>query len=234
MQVSDELLWRVRKYHRPAIETLFQLFYPCIHRVAAALTGRQDVARGVVRFVIGRAFHAIPSWKDQGAPQRWFSHHTVLTTRRARKYQPDPQSDLLVQVCSEQSAGYIAFIRAIRHLPFQQREAFLLHHGENWGLRQLGVAMDCSTEAAGNHLRVATEALQQVAESQLQQFIPALVAAYGKLSPAEELMLPQVRSYVARHIWPRRILRAIFSLLTLLLLAGLVYVCFWLYQHVRL
>src|SRR4051812_35090482 len=159
MPVDDELLDRARRFDRAAIEAIFAENYPAVSRIAMGLSGRTDVGMGVTRFVIKRALHALPSWKDEDAPQRWFLHHTIITTRRAAKHQPDKTNDTLIADPRAAAPEYVAFIRALRSLPFQQREAFLLHHGERLNERWSAVTMDCSVIAASNHLNAATATL---------------------------------------------------------------------------
>src|SRR5439155_91142 len=72
MATDSDLLARARKYDRRAIETLFGVHYPVLHRMSMGLAGRADVGAGVVRFVIKQALQALPKWKDDDAPQRWF------------------------------------------------------------------------------------------------------------------------------------------------------------------
>src|SRR5436190_20123545 len=162
MSDDDEILKRARKYDRSAVEALLATYYPIVYRIAYSLTGREDVGRGVVRFVFNQSLKVLPKWDRDGAPQRWFTHHTVLTTRRADRYEPEPAKDVLVKPFGKPPADYVAFIRALRALPQQQREAFLLTQGEGFDLRALAVAMDCSTEAAGNHLKAATDMLRTI------------------------------------------------------------------------
>src|SRR5471032_1967672 len=109
MAVHDTILDRAVRLDRPAIEAIFATNYPTVCRMAMGLTGRADVGAGVTRFVIKRALHALPNWKDEDAPQRWFLHHTVLTTRRAAKHQPDNTNDTLIADHRSAPPEYVAF-----------------------------------------------------------------------------------------------------------------------------
>jgi DNA-directed RNA polymerase specialized sigma24 family protein len=55
MEIAPELFARARKLKRPAVEQLFAHVYPSVVRIAKGLAGREDVAEGVVRFVMLRA-----------------------------------------------------------------------------------------------------------------------------------------------------------------------------------
>ena len=71
MPIDEEVLSRARKFDTSAVTSIFAEYYPMVHRIAHALAGRASVGREVERFVLGRAFHVIPSWADEGAPQFW-------------------------------------------------------------------------------------------------------------------------------------------------------------------
>jgi hypothetical protein len=178
---------------------------------------------GVTRFVVKQALHVLPAWKDPDAPQRWFLHHTILTVRRAAKHQPDKTNDTFIDDPRAAPAEYVAFIRALRLLPMQQREAFILHHAERLNERWSAVAMDCSVIAASNHLKAANEALRSIAAGGFDKFAGEISRVYRKLTPPQEMMLPKLRRTIARHIWPRRIARAFGWLILLSFIGGVIY-----------
>jgi DNA-directed RNA polymerase specialized sigma24 family protein len=224
MEIAPELFARARKLKRPAVEQLFAHVYPSVVRIAKGLAGREDVAEGVVRFVMLRASHMIPTWRDETAAERWFLHHTVLTARRAAAHPPNPKNDLLA-AGEPPDPAYLAFVRAVRQLPVQQREAFLLHAGERFNLRYLGVAMDCSTQAAQTHLDAATAALRAVTgPEQYGAFVTRLAATYVQLGPTKEQVFPAVRKWVGKGLRPRRFRRAIRLSMTLAIVAALAFV----------
>jgi DNA-directed RNA polymerase specialized sigma24 family protein len=204
-----ELLARAQDYKQDAVELLFNMNYPVVWRMAHGLAGREDVARGVVKFVMKRALKQLPYWKDEGAPARWFQHHTVLATRRAGKHPPTLANDVLLTTAETRNAAYPAFVRAIRTLPLQQREAFILNHGERMNSRYLAVAMDCSTDAANNHLRAADAALRAVSAEFFDEFVNQMARCYARTTPSEQLIVPRIRSQYRMYVWPRRIARAI-------------------------
>jgi DNA-directed RNA polymerase specialized sigma24 family protein len=223
MPTDEDLLHRARRFDRPAVESIFAENYPAVCRIAMGLSGRADVGMGVTRFVVKQALHVLPAWKDPDAPQRWFLHHTILTVRRAAKHQPDKTNDTFIDDPRAAPAEYVAFIRALRLLPMQQREAFILHHAERLNERWSAVAMDCSVIAASNHLKAANEALRSIAAGGFDKFAGEISRVYRKLTPPQEMMLPKLRRTIARHIWPRRIARAFGWLILLSFIGGVIY-----------
>ena len=226
MPIDQQTLARARRFDRAAVESIFAENYPAVCRIALGLAGRADVGAGVARFVVKQALHALPYWKDEDAPQRWFIHHTILTVRRAAKHQPDKTNDTLIENPRSTPAEYVAFIRALRTLPFQQREAFILHHGERLNERWSAVSMDCSVIAASNHLNAATATLMPIAGTNFGAFVDAIARVYRNLAPSEELMVPKLRRTIAQHVWPRRIARALAWTLVLAFLLAIGYAAF--------
>lgn len=221
MSITLEELRRAQKLNAPAVARVVADVYPAVHRMAHGLAGRTDAARAILRFVVRRGLRALPTWRDEGAPQRWFMHHTILAARRACRKKPAPMEDLLVRESSSAHAGYVAFVRALRALAVQQREAILLHHAEHLPLRQVSIAMDCSTEAAGAHLSAGVSALRHTAGEDFDRFITQLASTYATFTPRGDLVLPSIRKRVSRFVWPRKIWRILRPLLTIALLAAI-------------
>ena len=244
MAIADDLLQRAKDFDRGATEELLADVYPAVYRMAHALTGRPGAGRQVVHDVIRRSLRVLPKWRTGIVPENWFYHHTLLSAREFLARPPDPKQDLLVTAAPSRDpaggdapptgeialawvgpdeASYVAFIRALRNLPVQQAEAFILHHGERLNERLLGVAMDCSVAAAANHLGAATLALNAVTAGRTDTFAQTMSRAYRALTPPPAEIRPVARKYVARAARPR-LLRRIFRIILLLaLLAGAYY-----------
>src|SRR5258708_35851672 len=153
----------MRRSERTAIESVINECFPAVHRVTHALTGNPAIASRIVRFVLRRGVSVMPRWRTGLIPENWFYHHTLLTIRRIEVPPPPADRDLLITAGPATEPEYVAFVRALRGLPNQQIEAFILHHGEHLNERLLGVAMDLSTGAAAAHLAAATGTLQTIA-----------------------------------------------------------------------
>jgi len=203
MAIDDDLLFAAQRGDRAAVEEMLAQMYPAVSRIAFALAGREDVGRGVLRFVATQAVRWMGQWRDAQAAERWFYHHTVLIGRRAAHHEVAPGSDTLLGEAAD--APYIAFLRAIRSLPQQQREAFILNHGEHLNTRDLAIAMDCSTHAAEMHLKAAEQSLSAMAGEGHVAMTARMSGAYAALAPAEDTLRPTVRSIVKSAIWPRRL-----------------------------
>lgn len=220
MEISDQTFARAKKLKRAGVEALYAQAYPTIVRLARGLCGREDVAEGVVRFVMGRAIKVLAGWRDATAAERWFFHHTVLTARRAAGHEPEAAADLLA---SGADAPMRAFVRAVRVLPQQQREAVILHYGEHLNARYLGIAMDCSADAAQAHFDAGVKTLRAVGGDGFEGMIKLMEAAYAGLKPAEGDVPATARRYAAAGLRPRRARRVVMMLVVLALVGGAVW-----------
>ena len=163
--------------------------YPRCYRTALALTGDTAVARAAAARVLRAAVTVGRKWRSADDADRWFGRYTVIATREVsalndRTAARDPL------LAGTDDPGYTVFVAALRELPPQQREAFLLHHGQSMDLHRLATAMDCSSAAASNHLVAATDALRPPAAGRLGEFADAIASRIARLvPPAAELAI---------------------------------------------
>lgn len=183
--------------------------YPAVHRMALALTGEQRLAQRVIRYVLRRAVRVMPRWRKGITPENWFYHHTLLVAREASAGAAPGDRDLLVIAGPVAHTPYVAFVRALRGLPRQQMEAFILHHGEKLNARLLGVAMDCSAAAAGTHLNAATELLKTMSVESFPSLTAALERAYTTLTPPETVIRTAVAQQTGAALLALRARRAL-------------------------
>ena len=221
-------LERARTGDPTAMGECFADYYPEVYRIAATQLGRPGSGEVVAKRVMKQATLAVSRWRHVDDARRWFRHHTLLGARDqhqarvgdndlllGRDDQPEPEPD------------YRGFLIAIRYLPSQQREALLLHHGEGLDIRQLGIAMDCSVEAAEKHLLAAQQRLVMFNRSRYPTLLAMMVDRYRDVQPDGPLAIKLPRpSRMRRMAWRvRRLLPlvgvlAILGLIALLVLAG--------------
>jgi DNA-directed RNA polymerase specialized sigma24 family protein len=214
---------RARKLQRPAVELVLRAHYPRVCRVAYALCGDDDAARSAVKIVMNQSLRALPNWRNEAQAGNWFLHHTILKSRDLAPAPHDMHQDSLLRSLIRPSPEYLAFLRAFRHLPPQQREAFVLFRGERLEQRQAAVAMDCSTAAAANHLAAANKALAEIAVDTFEARADALMQVYASLTPPDDLIVGDVGA-IARRLGRRKFLRFIERMLALAILAAIAWV----------
>lgn len=220
-EISDDLLDDARKLRPAAVSELLAMHYAMVWRIATGLTGREDVGRGIATYIMKRSLRAIPTWKDDAAPQRWFAHHTLLAARRTTHHQPELEHDTLL-TNAKNEIPLLAFVRALRILPLQQREAFILSRFENFGPRQMATAMDCSVVAAETHLEAADRQLMDLADAAFAERVAHLKRIYMSHAPDEPLTLTAARKQVARLLTFWKIWRFIRAVLLFLFLIAFV------------
>lgn len=227
MPVDTATLAAARKLNATAVAEVLREHYPSVHRLAHGLAGRTEVAAGIVGHVMRRSVAIVPTWEDENQPENWFHHFTVITARRTVAHRSDARGDVLLgDSAVAPDPAYVAFVAALRALPQQQQEAFILHTCERLGPRTSSLAMDCSTEAAGNHLRAGMDALRLVSGERFETFTARAANAYRRLSPPPDTILPRVRSIVRRRVWPRRIGRWVAWVLLLGAIGGAAWVAY--------
>lgn len=222
--IDENIFVRAQAGDREAMRAFLEELYPAVQRMGYGLSGREDVGRGIVQFVMKQALPRLAGWRDAEEARRWAYHHTVLTGRRAAHHEPSIKGDVLIGGDAE--PAYVAFVRAVRGLPVQQREAFILHHGEKLSLRESAVAMDCSTSATELHLKLAQRALEPIAGEGFGRMKERLVKAYEALTPGVETYRPMIRKVVGQAVWPRRVAR----LVKMILAAGLILGAVWVWR----
>jgi DNA-directed RNA polymerase specialized sigma24 family protein len=218
----------VRFTDRAAITRLVAQHYPQVYRIAAALTGNRALAESTAKQVMKRALPQLHRWTDAAHAQRWFMHHTVLVSRQAiatRGYGgADPLAPTPPAAALAVDDPLFRLLQgALSALTMQQREAFLLHHGEHFDLRQLATAMDCSTAAAANHLAAATQRLRPLAADRLAEFTAALPHVLAGVVPPPTTISLRITQEVRRYLWPRLLIRWIAWPLLLLTIGAAAY-----------
>ena len=232
MVLTAEVIEGARKLRPHDVSALLRDQFPSVYRLAYALAGRWDVGRGIARFVLARSVRVMPKWKPDDDPVNWFHRYTIMMSRRSARHTIDVRKDVLVEQAMQPDNAYIAFVAALRHLEAQQREAFLLHYCERLNDRYSALAMDCSTEAAANHLKAATQALRLVAGADFDPLTKKLCDAYAHLTPEGQDVIPQINKVVFRQVNLRKWLERIVLLVELAILAALLYGGWRLYQVV--
>lgn len=208
-EITDDDVLAAAGYHRDAVEKVIHFYYPLVCRVAFGVSGSLSLGTTIVGTVVGRSLHMLKNWSTAIEAKNWFFHHTLLECRRldGRDGGDDP-----LFTRADDAPAYRAFIIALRKLPIQQREAFLLTHGEKLDPRQTAVAMDCSMTAAANHLAAAQNDLTAIAGDRYHPIITRMGIIYAALQPGEAAFIgdvsQRVGGFIRRRRW-RKIINAV-------------------------
>lgn len=214
--------------HPSDLPTLLHRSHAQVYRIALALCGNRPTAETVVEKVLRQSAAIFKRWKTDEEASRWFLHYTVLLSRNAKS--PTGEDLLLSAATDSESAETI---KALRKLPMQQREAFLLHHGEALDLRQLATAMDCSSAAAANHLVGAAKSLEQLCPLGIGDFTTQLPGLLRQLLPPSDALNVDLDRILAEQRRKEFIAMAIRWLWRLVPLTAIGWLLWWIWQHVE-
>lgn len=218
MLVEPHIIAGAKKLRPAAVSELLQSQVAQVYRISYALAGRWDSGKALARFVMNRSVTMMPKFDPDDDPANWFHRFTVMTSRRGTSPPPAAAKDVLVEQADAPDTAYIAFVSALRQLNPQQREAFLLWHGEKLNPRYCALAMDCSTEAAENHLRAAEQSMHLVAGPAYEALLGKLIDAYQHLTPETDQLKPTVNGVVFRRVKLRRVWRIIVTFVALIVM----------------
>ncbi len=219
MPITDELLARASCFDIPAVEDVLSHYRPAVHRLATALSGRAKTGAAITRQVLLKSLGFVETWDDVAKVDRWFYHQTIISARPYAERPPTTKADVLLPAGASADPPSLAFVKALRDLPHQQREAYLLTVGEQLSPRSMATAMDFSLEASGNHLGNAKRTLKSIAGDHHIALELAVATTYAMLTPAGDETLPLVRSAINRHVWPKR-LKVLGALVLLIAVLG--------------
>lgn len=183
-----------------AAQRIFALALPVCHRMAITLSGSFDIARTATIKLAQQAQRKLPDWADADDAARWFMHHTILLMRQHAVPLPWQNDALLHDVGGPHLLQYQQMIQALRKLPLQQQEAFLLTIAQRWNARYVAVAMDCSTTAVTTHLEEAHRQLRPM----LGKSYDALCQALCQVHRTLPIQLPVNAADLAVRIRTRR------------------------------
>lgn len=223
-QITDDDIAAACDGNTGAIERVYaQALEPCA-RVATSVSGRPDVAHNVLRELVRRSTKQFEKWSYADEASRWFMHHTIILLREHRKPLTPRDDMLLKDIGGPDVVQYVAMVNAIRKLPDQQQEAFLLTHAQRWNTRLCAIAMDCSNTAVESHLVEANRQIQPL----LGEHASALLGFLNKVHLSIPIEYPSAPKIIAARIKARRGARAVRTLvgwgLVALIVAAIVWV----------
>ncbi len=221
IELDEDLVHNASSGQSEALSAVLCALYPSVSRIAIAISGSTERGLQLVKELIDQSLSAAPKWQDGLAPWRWFLHHLILNLRQ-RPGKPSAV-DPLLQFAAGKELPYNAFLRAMRKLPPQQVEAFILRHGENLDERKLAIAMDCSTTAAANHLAAANQSLRLVASESFNERLEEFKTAYQNLSPDLQAVQLYISTRVRNFVVPRQTIRWTLRIFVLLLILAIAY-----------
>lgn len=229
---AAELLGAAQAGNRRALKAVFADVHPSVTRLARSLCGDVQAGDRVAEICFKHAVNVLSRWSAGQDPQNWFAHHAVQTSRQVCPGRPDPVDDALANALppAERTPALLALIRGVRRLPPQQAEAFILHHAERLNTRLIGVAMDCSMQAASTHLMAADQAIKMLVGEQFDALTEQLRRACMALTPPTDQSERVAGRYAGQWV-AARLRRRVMKFGAFLLIVGLAVVGWFLWRR---
>jgi RNA polymerase sigma-70 factor (ECF subfamily) len=178
-KLSDEqLVERAKKGERAALEALCDRYLPRIYNRLRALLPPEAV-EDVTQEVMVALVRGLRRYREESTFRTWISaiaRYKVADYYRSRERQPETVTFIEGFHNFEANAAWEerALVRIVlRRLPADYQEVLLLRFAEGLLFRQIGEALDISTEAARSRYRRAVAAMAEELEGYLGQSSPS-------------------------------------------------------------
>ncbi len=228
----DHLLERARRGKHGGIEHFLSAVYPPLHRMASSICGSHHAARTVLRNLLRKALDRLADWSDDIEARRWLVHHLIQECRTLPAAGPSgAQTDPLRS--QPDGTAYAAMIAALRSLPPQQQEAWILWRLEGFDLRWQAIAMDCSTTAATTHREGADQTLRKLTGESYDALLEKVRHAHLSLAPPPPMALQRVAASVGGVLLRRRVMGWIKRVTQIVLAAFLIWIVYWIWKLMR-
>lgn len=182
-EIDDDLLFRAQRRDGDAAAEVYALVLPQMTRLAITLCASERSGKAAVQQVMQRSSRVFERWRDGEEAARWFTHQLILFTRRVPRPKKIEEDIMYANSDALGRTEYRAFLTSIRRASTQQQEAYVLNTTLRWNPRLMAIAMDCSTEAAANHLEALASQLKELSGSAYAELVSIFVRTFRRLPP---------------------------------------------------
>lgn len=178
---DSALMLRYKDGDVAAFEILYRRHKDAIYRYLLRLSGHRDVAEDVFQDVWGKIVKARESYRPTAKFTTFLyrvAHNCFIDYLRRNKrhsnnttLDPEFHSDPgeTPETATERSLARERLLLALKTLPDEQRDAFLLHEEGGLSVNQIAVVTGCNRETAKSRLRYAVNKLRGAIDEPAEQ-----------------------------------------------------------------
>ena len=178
---DSALMLRYKDGDVTAFEMLYRRHKDAIYRYLLRLCGNPDAAEDIFQEVWGKIINARGSYRPTAkfttflyrVAHNCFIDHIRRNKRHSNSTELDPEfhSDPgeTLETSTERSLARERLLRALKALPDEQRDAFLLHEEGGLSVDQIALVTGCNRETAKSRLRYAIKKLRKAIDESAEQ-----------------------------------------------------------------
>ena len=178
---DSALMLRYKDGDVAAFEMLYRRHKDAIYRYLLRLSGNPDAAEDIFQEVWGKIINARGSYRPTAkfttflyrVAHNCFIDHIRRNKRHSNSTELDPEfhSDPgeTLETSTERSLARERLLRALKALPDEQRDAFLLHEEGGLSVDQIALVTGCNRETAKSRLRYAIKKLRKAIDESAEQ-----------------------------------------------------------------
>ena len=173
---DSALMLRYKEGDTAAFETLYRRHNDALYRYLLRLSGHPAAAEDVFQEVWGKIIQSRKNYRPTAKFTTFIyrvAHNCFIDYVRRNKrhsnssdFDPElhPDTSELPETLVERSLAKERLAAALRRLPEEQRDVFLLHEEAGLGLDEIAFVTDCNRETAKSRLRYAVSKLRDAIE----------------------------------------------------------------------
>lgn len=178
---DSALMLRYKDGDIDAFETLYRRHKDAIYRYLLRLSGHRDVAEDVFQEVWGKIIKARESYRPTAkfttflyrVAHNCFIDHIRRNKRHSNNTTLDPELHCdpgeTPETAAERNLARERLLLALKSLPDEQRDTFLLHEEGGLSVDQIAAVTGCNRETAKSRLRYAINKLRKAIDEPAEQ-----------------------------------------------------------------
>ena len=180
--LQDKLLvWKFNRGNREALRRIYEKYRDDLLRLATALSGESGVAEDIVHDVFTCFVRSAKHFQLTGSLKGYLATCVANRARNVNRAKQRQHTDALNEtweiaspykrpdqwiICSEELTQ---LSKALMHLPYEQREAVILHVQSGLKLREIAKLQNVSIKTVQSRCRYGLDKLRSLLDSEVEK-----------------------------------------------------------------